>query len=315
MSLRASILTLLLVLALIGAAAKPEDDLQSEVIPAPPADGILDKLRALPNQSVVAIFAAVIGLLMLCGVEKLLKICLIIVTGVIGGIVGMSKIDAAWSLQEDIATKHVAGLEVGLIVAYISYVGYDGLLAAFGGLLGLTVAWKSIDVLDHIGFNALDPESQTSHMMPLLYYSAWALAAMRYFDKSAHLRVLGVVCSIIGGALVSSAVSWGITHIGLHFFHDQLAAHGWMPVSAPWVDFLYMLISWRGKDVGILAGWQPANKALHGMVADRVFGQLLWVVVSYIGIKVHLEKHSWNALEGKYDSTKTVLAQQLLSSQ
>lgn len=245
--------------------------------------------------------------MMLCGTEKLLKICLIIVAGVVGGVVGMDKVCGFWA-GFGMAEK-VAGVEIGLLVAYICYLGYEGLLTAFGGFIGLIVAWKSSEFFDDIGLDLLDHGAGKSHMLLFLYYSFWALVVLRFVDQGGHLRFLGMVSSIFGGALVSSAVSFGITNIALRSFAKQVAAKGLTPVNAPWIDFLYLLVSKRSSDVGLLAG----AGTIFGMFPDRIYGLFLWAGLSAAGIKAQWDKHSWNESAGKYNSERTVLAQQLLS--
>merc|ERR1711920_1050003 len=94
-----------------------------------------------------------------------------------------------------------------------------------------------------------------------LWYSFFALLTMRIYCQRRHVGMLAVVAPLIGGALVSSALSWMATYAALHGGMDWLRTNNIVPLLQPaengsWIEFLLLLLVPDTKDVGVFANTQ-----------------------------------------------------------
>lgn len=129
------------------------------------------------------------------------------------------------------------------------------------------------------GLHALE----TNRWAVVIFYTLVILLFVVAFGGRVRSMWLPLVSPAIGGALVSSSVSFVLT---------ELAANGFMfwlfgdlrTVVAPWVDFLTLLCDAHGKDVGLFADSQH-NFVVWGQERslDRALGCSFWFLLFIVG--------------------------------
>merc|ERR1712045_866874 len=116
-----------------------------------------------------------------------------------------------------------------------------------------------------------------------------------------HTSVLIFVSPLMGGALVSSAMSWMFTVAGLNSAMDWLSKmipQMQEPAGGPWIKFLLLLVVPESPDVGLF-GNTPFETFTGKWNLDRVCGLAFWFVLFIIGGAVQYSRFQKRRIQKK----------------
>lgn len=289
----------------------PQEDDPQEV-PSDSATSVLEtvnqafnaQLHKKKGQWINNLLALAFGLVLLIDGNFTFKWVLLGGAFVVAVLFAQNEAAAKWGSDSEKMLRHVVGFEVGACVTYVGYHGYEGLLLGLSAALGAFVAF-SVDNRSELGGHTFLQKPWVA----FAWYSLCVLGCMYVVHTKKHVKAMGLVTSVMGGALVASALSYSITHA---------AVKGWLhvgqPVGGAWVDFLYLLVIPGSKDVGLFT---DSGNLGETWPMDRVGGCLLWAILTVGGFvvqsKVTAARHA--VAKARELSTQDDLNQLLLAGQ
>jgi len=242
------------------------------------------QLRIAHHQWLNALVAFLFGMAAVIDGEFVFKWLIIGGVFIVATLIAHNETAAFWSLGEKSWLRRFTGVEVGVIVAYNAMRGFEGLMIVLAALFGMFVSFGIQTTLVTQGVDAFKT-------VPWLVVSMYSLITLFFavaVVKKKHVRALGILSSLLGGALVSSAVFW---------FATYAIEHGWVRIQGmtaspgAWVDFFTLLTGKHDRDVGVLAGSQGMNKfSSSGWPGDRICGCALWFALSAVGTLVQFRR-------------------------
>merc|ERR1712176_928693 len=132
----------------------------------------------------------------------------------------------------------------------------------------------------------------TNKWLIVVLYSIFTIGFVVIFKQKKHVKGVAVLSPAVGGALVSSAISWFVTHLAVLGYMDALvsAFHSLNPVGGPWIEFFLLLWKSSASDKGWFVD-SPYNYTLGGSVyrLDRIIGCSLWLLLFVVGAIVQLK--------------------------
>jgi len=245
---------------------------------------ISNELNHSRYQGLNAAIAFVFGCVMVFDGESVFKWLVIGVVTIVACIMAKNEATYTLKLDEGSLVGDFVGIEVGALVAWAAYVGIDGVMILVSAIIGGLLADSLQKVLASHGVALVE-----HRLLVVVFFTAWVAFAVWLFKRKGHLSWLAVLSPIIGGALVSSAVSFAVTELATHRMMAWFAQHGLQPAGGNWTAFLQLLCG--GPDVGLFVG-SPRNPAALGgrWPLDRIFGCLLWLILFYCGAQTQLRK-------------------------
>lgn len=241
------------------------------------------QLRVEHGQKINALVAFIFGILLLFSGEFVFTWLVVAAIYILAMIMGFIAVDDIWGLDNQNNISRFVGFEAGACSAYAAYRGIDGVKLAVGALLGALVAHQTQATWLMMGYTIF----HTNKWLVVTWYSVFILGLMLVVRGKKYQKLLALASPLLGGALVSSALSW-LTAV--------MAQHGWMTwlhkvlpgvqpaVGGAWIDFFLLLCSPAAKDVGVFAG-SPYKITLfkkdYGM--DKICGCTLWFVIFLVG--------------------------------
>lgn len=246
-------------------------------------DIVEHQLRSSHHQWINASIALVFGLVMVFDGQMVFKWILVAAAFLVACVVAMSDLNAEWASEDGHLLRHIAGLEVGLVAAYAAWRGFEGLVIIVGALLGAAVGYflQGYFVSMHMGVFA------TSGPAIMSLYSVCIIAGVLAFRFKRHAKALAILSSLVGSALVASAIAWSITFAAIkkNLFDDLT------PKGGAWLDFFNLLWNPKTEDVGLLAG-SPYNLELRGTEwrTDRIGEVALASLFFVAGVAVQFSR-------------------------
>eukprot|EP00928_Gymnodinium_smaydae_P058540 TRINITY_DN4173_c0_g4_i1.p1 TRINITY_DN4173_c0_g4~~TRINITY_DN4173_c0_g4_i1.p1 ORF type:complete len:367 (+),score=80.57 TRINITY_DN4173_c0_g4_i1:52-1152(+) len=242
-----------------------------------------------PRQALLALSALVLGMTLVFRGDLGLTVLVVSVTAVAVGIATVAVLREHWQSDLESDIRGVAGVLGGLLAGFAALRGIDGALILLGAALGAAAA----TVLEPAflpwapGDDGDGSPSSGSWPAFALYATCIVVAAVA-MDRRVRLRWMLVVAPLVGGALASSSVSFGLTEFATSkVVGDQFAKAfpDLRPVRAPWVEFLALLWKPHAKDVGIFAtSSYRLNLGQVSLPLDRAAGIALWLVLFLLGV-------------------------------
>jgi len=233
-------------------------------------------------QEVDAGCALIVGLLMLLNGEIVFKWIAVVAAGILVMLVAMSELSARGFQDQHI--RNMVALEVFLAASYTARKGLGGIMLGIGALFGFFLAGKLEPILS-LAVHAI-PHAQDAdnlHIITAVWYSIFVLCGIGAVARNGYARVLAIIASICGGALVSSAVAWIATMaLGKLTFMSQLMPDLAPGREAPWYKFFALLVSSDAEDVGLFAN-TPSDTFSGFWNLDRVLGLSLWFLLFLLG--------------------------------
>jgi len=245
--------------------------------------GIVRLLTTPQFQEGFVIAAIIVGVTLIVNGEFVFKVLCVVACGILGGLWGIG--EAAEDLGQDlnIVISYVVGIEIGLGCAYAAYKGIDGVMVASFALFGVFLAYEGKGLLENVSASVgFEDVVNSNKWVVAVWYSFFTLTFMRAVQTKQHLTLLAYLTSLLGGALVSSAISWIFT---------ATARPGMNAEKGAWIEFLMLLVVPGSKDVGIYrhanASWfgSPLKDGAfaEGFSEDRVMGLLIWFFLFAFG--------------------------------
>eukprot|EP00933_Yihiella_yeosuensis_P036219 TRINITY_DN29961_c0_g1_i1.p1 TRINITY_DN29961_c0_g1~~TRINITY_DN29961_c0_g1_i1.p1 ORF type:complete len:342 (-),score=75.08 TRINITY_DN29961_c0_g1_i1:56-1081(-) len=276
------------------------------------ASGILDsigeiifkQLHSSRYQWVVALVAAIFGLVMVFDGDFFFKWLIVCAVFLVTGIMAMDQVSKSWDLDDDSAIRNIVGLEAGAIGGYAALRGIEGMQLLFGAMVGCTLAQQTAALLLLHGVQVLE----THKIILFLYTSAFVVGFVLLFRKKAYQRFLAILMPGLGGALVASSVAWAFTTLAvngkLNFLNNMFKDLS--PNGGTWVQFFSFIWMDNSEDFGIFAN-SPHNLHFKGSVyrTDRIADCTLWFVVFLIGAVIQLKRHKESIVAAREQGSLT----------
>lgn len=252
------------------------------------------ELHHSPRQWINALVATVVGLVLVINGKRCFDWLIVLTVGLISMIMAMNSISALWDVGFDSNLRVFVGVEVGLLGAYAAYRGKEGMDNVVGALLGFLLSTRLQSLLVSAGASWMSVETGMRWVI-VIFYTIFMLGMMIMFDRDHHVKLLAIISPILGGAFVSSGVSFGVTELQLHGCFGGVLK-GQLPDLAPvrgaWIEFLCQLWTSSAKDVGIFAD-SPYNPAkASSWTTDRICGCVFWAILAVIGLYFQLPANS-----------------------
>lgn len=240
---------------------------------------LTSQLSAPRGQLTNAAIALVFGLVLVIDGQFMFKWAVVGMCFVLMYLFAHNEAAAIWNFSAESRLPLVAGLELGVLAAWAALYGIEGVMVVVGGMAGASVAHLTQVSLVNMGFLVF----QTNAWLQLALYSLFTIWCMYLVSVQRHTRMVAAFCPFLGGALVSSAMS---------FFATGIAQAGWMPflddvpgrtVGGVWVDFLLLLIRPGAKDVGVFVGAYDFKLNQTVWSLDRSIGSAAWCIIFLVG--------------------------------
>mmetsp|Transcript_53881 Transcript_53881/g.157174 ORF Transcript_53881/g.157174 Transcript_53881/m.157174 type:complete len:376 (+) Transcript_53881:27-1154(+) len=236
-----------------------------------------------PRQYLVALAAFVLGLILFINGKRFYEGLLVVGVAAVVLVMAMNFVASLWALKLHSPIPITVGIEVALVSAYSAWRGIEGLNIAIGVSFGFFLSFRLQQALVMIGLTSLDA-TKGSHWGVVVFYTVFVLLLILVFRKEGHLRALAFLSPVLGGLLMTSALSWGITFVAVRGYAKEMKSSmpELSPVEAPWVAFLRLLFELHSKDVGIFAD-SPYNIEGSLYTTDRLVGWVFWLLFTIIG--------------------------------
>lgn len=248
-------------------------------------NAVFNELRHGTYQWACALIAAVAGGLTLWDGEKVFRYLVLGVIFMVVYIMSVNQVSAVWETDPDSTVVKVIGYEVAGVSAFCAHHGFEGVRLFTGVLLGFLLALGLQGFAVKHGQDYMD-----NRWVVTVFFSVSIIGLMILFKRRGHELILVVG----GGALVTSAVAYGLTELAVLGKLDFLSSvlPGLTPKSGDWFDYLKMLLSPSSPDFGIFAD-SKYNPVVAGTEwpLDRILGYFWWALLSYIGYRVHRRRH------------------------
>lgn len=244
-----------------------------------------------PHQAVTALIALFLGGFLVVKGKKLWDGLIIVAVGYVLGVIAMGSVGDMWHLEHGSSLRKFVGWEVGLIAAWGAYKGLDGMNVFAGVLLGFWFTVNIQHVLVHLGAHFLST-SEGQQWAVVVLYTVFAGGFIWLFSGEAHNKLLALICPLIGGALVASAIAYlftALVQIGAISKQLEKSCPELQPNMGPYIKFLEMLSSPTTEDFGIFAN-SPANKFGEKWTVDRLAGWVIWFIFFLVGVKLQWKK-------------------------
>mmetsp|Transcript_22562 Transcript_22562/g.65013 ORF Transcript_22562/g.65013 Transcript_22562/m.65013 type:complete len:344 (+) Transcript_22562:71-1102(+) len=252
-----------------------------------------DELQNSPRQWLNALVAVAFGITLVIDGKRFFEGFICAGVGIVVMFMAMNVVTNLWDLGYYSVIRHVVGVEVGLMGAYSAWKGIAGMNVFVGALLGFLLAMSLQGLLVHVGAGFMDSETGNKWVL-ICFYTVFVLILVAVLNTERHLRLLAILSPALGGAFVSSGVSYGVASLALAGHLDFLKAviPDLHPVSGTWVEFLMLLKPWTSqiKDVGVFAG-SKYNTMGAMCTLDRICGWIFWFILWVVGMLVQLR--SW----------------------
>jgi len=256
---------------------------------------LADEIFHSERQSIVASVALIVGLILVVNGKRFYNGLIIVSISAVVFVMTSNFVASLWeaedegegeAIPESNTLVLIAASEVSVLAAYATWRGIEGVDIIVGLCFGFFVALRLQLALVSGGVETVDVH-KGSHVAIVIFYTIVVLTLLVMFRKEGHLRILAFVSPIIGGALTTSAVAWGLTWTASHGYLAFLesALPGLSPVPGPWINFLVMLYEIHVKDYGIFAG-SPYNTQVSFLTTDRIAGWIFWLVLTLGGFKL-----------------------------
>jgi len=251
-----------------------------------------DELDHSPRQWLNAIVATVLGVILVFNGKRVFEGLICVAVGLVAMFMAMNEITNLWGLGYDSFVRHLVGFEALLFAAFGAWKGMAGMHVFVGALLGFLVAMVLQSMLVHVGAGFMEAEHGSKWVL-IIFYTLFVLIFVALLTTERHLRPLAVLSPALGGALVSSGLSYGVMALAIDGKLDFMkrVLPDLEPVNGTWIEFLNML--WAphtAKDVGFFAG-SKYNTMGPTFTLDRICGWSLWFILWVVGMIVQLR--SW----------------------
>jgi len=241
-------------------------------------------MRGGSRQWIVALIAFALGAVLVYDGEMSFRAAIVCAVFLFAGVIGESDIAQVWPSATGTALGRVVGLEAGLLGVTLACAGIDGVVLAFGAILGGLVASKARVWLVAAGCDKL--ENNIGAVVAL--YTAIVGLFLVCFRMKKHVRLVVLLSAAIGATLVASSLAWWVAHCVItgHLHCVRSAFPSVTPTGGKWLDFLLLLWSADAADVGVFAG-SPYDLELGGATyrMDRVVGVALAAVIFFVSAR------------------------------
>jgi len=238
------------------------------------------QITSSKQQWLIALVALTIGVVLIVSGKRAYRGLIVCFAGLMAAVTTTNFIGALWTLATFDFLRISLGVEVGLIVAYCTYKGIEGMELFLSAVLGFVLAMRlqGLLVLLHMSFLST---ATGSHWVVASYYTLVVALLFFMFHKKGD-DLLAVVSPVLGAPLVTSAFSWGLTELAVLVPATVSWLHGCSPVQGPWIDFLVMMMGIHGPDIGVFAG-SPYNLPEASFNTDRLCAWVLGLTLTFIG--------------------------------
>lgn len=242
------------------------------------AEAIKTQLSDPQHQWINASLALVVGLLLVIDGDLVFKWVLTGGGFLLAMTIARNEVIAIWGLGHGGAISIwdgnialVVGVEAGLLGAYGVARGIDGVMILVGTGLGAVVAHAVQKFLVGMGCPAFHTDRWLIVLLftIIIFSCVYMMAARRRY-----MCLLAFLAPLLGGALVSSAISWFVAVFGTHMASS----------SDAWVEFLLTLCDNGHPGVRIFLGQgKPVVLPWETVSMDRMAGLSLWTVLFFAG--------------------------------
>jgi len=238
-------------------------------------------MRGGSRQWIVALIAFALGAVLVYDGEMSFRAAIVCAVFLFAGVIGESDIAQVWPSATGTALGRVVGLEAGLLGVTLACAGIDGVVLAFGAILGGLVASKA-----RVWFVAMGCDKFESDVAAVVaLYTAVVGLFIFCFRMKKHVRLVVLISAAVGATLVASSLAWWVAHLvlGGHLHFVRSAFPDVAPVGGDWIDFLLVLWSADAQDVGVFAD-SRYNLKVGGAAyrTDRVVGVSLAAVIFFV---------------------------------
>jgi hypothetical protein len=274
-------------------------------------NGVNDQLHTPGFQWLDALVALILGKAMCFDGEFIFKYLLVAVVSIFSYLLTMQVVTQSHA-DFGLVLSIVVSTEVALFVAFIAWLGFNGLRYLIGLTVGFMIAYYfHMLMAQHVS------AAVANHWAFIVFAgNICVLAGVIPFSTfgRGHHRAMALIFCFVGSALITSAMSFFFLLLAQHwnFLGQHLGCD--VPTEKPyWVDFLLALCYAGTKTVGVWANCTcKANTVkLLGMVwgVDRIVARLVWFALFITGyvVQVKLDKKKQKKL--KDSSAKATAAQ------
>lgn len=250
---------------------------------------IQEQLRNPKGQWINALVAFIFGLVMIVDGEFVFKWLVVGGVFILASILTYNESAALLGFEDKNLVRFVV-LEVGVCSAFAAHRGIEGMMITVGAILGALVAQEAQNLCVGVGWTSL----QTNKWCEVILYSLFVLSFMALITLKKHKKMLALLSSAGGGALVASATAWLVTVMALHGYLDTVLyvfKKSLKPAGGAWLDFLELLWTPKSEDKGVFAG-SAYNFTIFDTSyrLDRICGCTLWTILFWGGSFIQLKR-------------------------
>jgi hypothetical protein len=254
-------------------------------------DAISLQLHATHFQWVDALVALVVGQLMCFNGKFCFKYVLVGSVGLFSYLLTMEIVKQANPNFGAVLDIVVSG-EVCALMSFIAYTGFDALRYLIGSVVGLSLAFYTRILLQHMNYTALSD----NWAFIVFGSNICVLIGIHLFSNAlnGHHRAMALIFSLVGACLVSSAFAYFLLLLAQHwsFLAQKLGCE--IPMEQPfWVEHMMALCYPGTKTVGVWANCPGSynHMKLLGMKwgIDRIVGRLVWFALFIAGYKLQVK--------------------------
>lgn len=244
-------------------------------------EDLKDQLRRPTLQWANALVMLSLGLVMVFDGRFVFKMIVVFAAGLFAFEMTLSEInEMQTSLTKSMTI--VAGVEVACVAALVSYKGFEGVKYLLGIVAGGWAAWE----IRH--FALLHNFDYVNNGVCILILANVCIAiGMWMFGAKGHHTLVAVVCSLLGGSFVSSALGYFLMRLFVwqRVLINKNSQLNIAESTDAWFDFWMLIATFHGKVTGIFAN-SPYNHSPNGteVSLDRVLGSVVWAIFALMGM-------------------------------
>jgi len=246
-------------------------------------------------QWVIAIGSLVLGSVALYDGKHFFKLLVSICVGASAFTVVLSQLRPNWTGEIAYWAKYVASLEVGALIGWSAYSGWNGTQLLLGLTLGMCLFHNLQAVAQTIPY--IDIAAQHSIWIITVSTLMVAIGVWGMDAKRGAGRVLGILCPVFGGSLVVATCGY-LTMLACTLPAAEKVLHMTVsPSDVPSVfEFWYMIACpMNSQAVGFFKftnrymNISAPSGTLIKLEVDRTLGIFFWVIISAVAIWCQLK--------------------------
>jgi hypothetical protein len=243
---------------------------------------IADRLKTTPCQWAIALFALILGCVMLFDGEFCIHWMMISAVFLFTYLFMLEEIQSLGG-GNNVVVLQIAAVEIGIACAVIAQQGYEGIRLLIGLLIGAVFAqyFHELSTIASWGNNG---------WVVLVCTNLFMVLGVWMWMGKCHQKLAAVVSSIVGGALVASAVGFYMMFLCVQtgMFKDQLKIPD--DANLVWVDFFMQLLARNEQgqstwsDSAGFFQYKPLQLGGKRIPTDFILGLLLWLTMFFFGM-------------------------------